>query len=186
MKRKCTIFQMIKWIALVILAFIVTFFLVRAAGKAIYSKTPDGGINESMYIDVNGTKQWINIYGEDIDNPVLLYLHGGPKSSTSHLDYVITRKWADVYTIVTWNQHNCGKSYNLEQNYIALTKDLFLNDGKEVTEYVLDYLAKDKLTILGQGRHSTNIVTSTKNLRENSLGINLVFSRVCGLFRDKI
>ncbi len=139
-----------------------------------------------MYININGTKQWINIYGEDIDNPVLLYLHGGPKSSTSHLDYVITRKWADVYTIVTWNQHNCGKSYNLEQNYIALTKDLFLNDGKEVTEYVLDYLAKDKLTILGQGRYSTNIVTSTKNLRENSLGINLVFSRVCGLFRDKI
>lgn len=140
---------MIKWIALVILAFIVTFFLVRAAGKAIYSKTPDGGINESMYIDVNGTKQWINIYGEDIDNPVLLYLHGGPGSATSDIDYAFTRKWADVYTVVTWDQRNCGKSYDTEQNDIMLTRELFMTDGKEVTEFILDYLSKDKITVLG-------------------------------------
>ena len=149
MKKKSKIFRVVKWIAVVIFLLLMVFFLVRAIGKAIYSQTPSGGINESMYIDVNGTKQWISIYGENINNPILLYLHGGPGSSTSHLDYVITRKWADVYTIVTWDQRNCGKSYNIEQNDVALTKDLFLTDGKEVTEYVLDYLSKDKLTILG-------------------------------------
>lgn len=132
MKKKSRIFRIIKWIAILILSLFVVFFLVRAIGKAIYNQTPAGGINESMYIDVNGTKQWISIYGEDIDNPVLLYLHGGPGSSTSHLDYVITRKWADVYTIVTWDQRNCGKSYSIEQNDITLTKDLFLTDGKKL------------------------------------------------------
>ena len=126
MKRKYMLFKIIKWTALVILALIVTFFLVRAIGKAIYTKTPDGGINQSMYIDVNGTKQWINIYGEDIDDPVLLYLHGGPGSATSDIDYAFTRKWADVYTVVTWNQRNCGKSYDAEQNDIVLTRKLFM------------------------------------------------------------
>lgn len=149
MKKKSKIFRVVKWIAIVLFPLFMVFFLIRAIGKAIYSQTPSGGINESMYIDVNGTKQWISIYGKNINNPILLYLHGGPGSSTSHLDYVITRKWADVYTIVTWDQRNCGKSYNIEQNDVALTKDLFLTDGKEVTEYVLDYLSKDKLTILG-------------------------------------
>lgn len=143
MKIQREIFRIIKWIAILILALLAVFFLVRAIGKAIYNQTPAGGINESRYIDVNGTRQWISIYGEDIDNPVLLYLHGGPGSSTSHLDYVITRKWADVYTIVTWDQRNCGKSYSKEQNDVALTKDLLLTDGKEVTKYVLDYLSKD-------------------------------------------
>lgn len=147
MKKK--VIKVIKWISLVVGVLIVSFFLVRAIGMAIYNRTPDGGINESMYIDVNGTKQWINIYGEDKDNPVLLYLHGGPGSSTSHIDYAFTRKWADVYTVVTWDQRNCGKSYDSKQNDIELTKELFLTDGKEVTEYVLDYLSKDKLTILG-------------------------------------
>lgn len=149
MKKKCTIFNILKWIAFVILALILTFFLVRAIGKAIYSKTPDGGINESMYIDVNGSKQWINIYGEDTDNPVLLYLHGGPGSATSDIDYVFTRKWADVYTVVTWDQRNCGKSYDAQQNDIVLTRELFMTDGKEVTEFLLNYLLKDKITILG-------------------------------------
>ena len=143
------VFKVIKWIAIVICALLVVFFLVRAIGMAVNNRTPDGGINESMYIDVNGTKQWINIYGEDKDNPVLLYLHGGPGSATSHIDYAFTRKWADVYTVVTWDQRNCGKSYDFEQNDIELTKELFLTDGKEVTEFVLDYLSKDKLTILG-------------------------------------
>lgn len=140
---------MIKWTALVILALLAAFFFVRAAGRAIYSKTPDGGINESMYIDVNGTKQWMNIYGEDIDNPVLLYLHGGPGSATSDIDYAFTRKWADVYTVATWDQRNCGKSYDAKQNAIVLTRELFMADGKEVTEFLLDCLSKDKITVLG-------------------------------------
>ena len=79
-----------------------------------------------MYVEINGTKQWINIYGDDINNPVLLYLHGGPGSSTSDIDYAFTRKWADVYTVVTWDQRNCGKSYDKSQDDLLLTKDLFM------------------------------------------------------------
>ena len=74
MKRR--IFKILKSIGLAIIAFIILFFIVRAVGVSINRRTPEGGINESMYVDINGTKQWINIYGENINNPVLLYLHG--------------------------------------------------------------------------------------------------------------
>ncbi len=147
MRKK--IVKIVKGIVAALFVLVMVFFLVRAIGKGIYNQTPDGGINESMYIDVNGTKQWINIYGEDLNNPVLLYLHGGPGSSTSSIDYVITRKWADVYTVVTWDQRNCGKSYDAKQNDIVLTRDLFMTDGKEVTEFLLEHLSKDKITVLG-------------------------------------
>ena len=149
MKKKSRVLTVLKWMSIVITASIVLFFSVRAVGIAVYNQTPDGGINESMYIDVNGTKQWINIYGKDTDNPVLLYLHGGPGSATSDIDHAFTRKWADVYTVVTWDQRNCGKSYDAEQNDTVLTRELFMTDGKEVTEFLLDYLSKDKITLLG-------------------------------------
>ncbi len=134
-----------KWI---FLAFAAVLFL-RAAGKAYNARVPKGGINESMVIDVSGTKQWLNIYGKDRKNPVLLYLHGGPGAATSHMDYAFTRKWADVYTVVTWDQRNCGKSFDCRQNSIPLSRELFLADGKAVTEFVLAYLSKEKLSILG-------------------------------------
>ena len=84
MKKKPKLLKILKGLAFIILILIVGFFVVRAIGKAIYNQTPEGGINESMYVDINGTKQWINIYGEDVNNPVLLYLHGGPAILIMH------------------------------------------------------------------------------------------------------
>jgi pimeloyl-ACP methyl ester carboxylesterase len=127
---------------------IIILLVVRLIGRSANSKTPDGGINESMLVDINGTQQWINIYGQDKDNPVLLYLHGGPGSATSHLDYAFTRKWSDVYTVVTWDQRNCGKSYDTSKTD-TITADIMMQDGKEMTEYLLDYMGKEKITLLG-------------------------------------
>ena len=133
-RTKSALLKVAKWTGITLLGLIVLLFAARFAGTTLNARTPSGGINESMYVEINGTKQWINIYGEDIHNPVLLYLHGGPGSSTSVIDYAFTRKWADVYTVVTWDQRNCGKSYDPEQNDIVLTKDLFMEDGRALTE----------------------------------------------------
>ncbi len=150
MKKILRVFlKTLKWLLIALAAVIVLFFVVRLIGQKIYSRTPEGGINEQMYVDINGTKQWISIYGQDRDNPVLLYLHGGPGSSTSTYDYAFTRKWSDVYTVVTWDQRNCGKSYSSDQNDTTLTYDLMMSDGVEMTKYLLDYLGKEKLTLLG-------------------------------------
>ena len=79
------------WVLITLAAVIIILLAARLFGKAVNGRTPDGGINETMYVDINGTKEWINIYGQDRDNPVLLYLHGGPGTTTSWLDWSILR-----------------------------------------------------------------------------------------------
>lgn len=143
------IFKVVKIFLITIASLVAAVLGAHGIGRAVNNTTPKGGINESMYVEINGTKQWINIYGENVDNPVLLYLHGGPGSSTSDIDYAFTRKWADVYTVVTWDQRNCGKSYDADQNDIPLTKALLLEDGKELSEYLIEHLNCDKITLLG-------------------------------------
>lgn len=64
MKRR--VFKILKITAPAIAAVTVVFFAVRAVGIGINRRVPEGGINESMYVDINGTKQWINIYGGDL------------------------------------------------------------------------------------------------------------------------
>ncbi len=167
------ILKFLKLLILIVLGIVIVFTTVRAIGRAINRKTPAGGISEARYIDVNGTKQWISIYGENKDNPVLLYLHGGPGSATSAYDYAFTRKWADIYTVVTWDQRNCGKSYDEGQNNVALTYELMMSDGKVVTEYVLNYLGKDKLTLLGHSWGSylgANLAISYPEYYEGYIG----------------
>lgn len=127
----------------------IMLLVLRQIGRMINRRTPKGGIHEELYVPINGSKQWISIYGKKKDNPVLLYLHGGPGASTSSYDYAFTRKWADVYTVVTWDQRNCGKSRCREQNDRSLTYDLILADGLEMTKFLLDHLGKEKLTVLG-------------------------------------
>lgn len=163
----------LKIFLITVAALVFSVLSAHGIGRAVNNRTPKGGINESMYVDINGTKQWINIYGEDIDNPVLLYLHGGPGSATSDIDYAFTRKWADVYTVVTWDQRNCGKSYDADQNDITLTKALLLEDGKELSEFLIEHLKCDKITILGHSWGSfygANLVLEYPELYECFIG----------------
>ena len=140
--------RLLRWAGIVLLSFIVVAFVARWIGQGINQRTPKGGINESMFVNINGTKQWINIYGQDRAHPVLLYLHGGPGSATSLYDYAFTRKWSDVYTVVTWDQRGCGKSYD-KSHPETITADIMMQDGKAMTEYLRDYLHVDKITLLG-------------------------------------
>lgn len=165
--------KVLKIVLITVGALVLVVLGAHGIGRIVNNRTPKGGINESMYVDINGTKQWINIYGENIDNPVLLYLHGGPGSATSDIDYAFTRKWADVYTVVTWDQRNCGKSYDKSQNDITLTRELFLEDGKEMTEFLLNKLERDKITILGHSWGSfygANLVLEYPELYEGFIG----------------
>lgn len=146
MKR---LLKILKWIGIIILALIVILLIVRFIGKMIYNRTPDGGINETMYIDVNGQEQWINIYGEDRDNPVMLYLHGGPGNATSFGDWIILRKLAKDYTVVNWDQRDSGKTLIHDPKDTEITSELMRSDIDIVADYVLDYMGKEKLTILG-------------------------------------
>jgi len=164
------IFTILKWIVIGFISFIfiaiLLILLIRGIGKAINNKTPDGGINETMYVDINNSTQWISIYGKDINNPVLLYLHGGPGAFTSYMDYKIFRKLSDVYTVVTWDQRDAGLSTKNNENQIDVpyTKELFMKDGVEMTKHLINYLHTDKIVLFG---HSWGTMLGTNLVLEH-------------------
>lgn len=144
-----TLLKVLKWFVLTLITLIVITLLVRSVGRLINSRAPEGGINRSMYIDVNGQQQWISIYGENKENPVMLFLHGGPGASTSYGDWVILRKLAKYYTVVSWDQRDCGKTWLKDAQGVPITPQIMRADLETVVDYVLDYMGKDKLTIMG-------------------------------------
>ena len=148
-KRKKTVLNALKAIGIAMLSAIILFLIVRAIGVRINQAIPKGGINEEAFIDINGTKQWISIYGQDLKNPVLLVLHGGPGWPESFSSYEYQKDWSDRYTVVTWDQRNCGLSYTPDQNDTVITYDLMMEDGVQMAEYLINYLGVEKITLLG-------------------------------------
>ncbi|MCR4643368.1 MAG: alpha/beta hydrolase [Lachnospiraceae bacterium] len=104
---------------------------------------------ESLYVDINGSKQWINIYGQKKDNPILLFLHGGPGGAMSAQAYPVLRKLSDIYTVVNWDQRGCGLSWTEDMKGTHVTFEQLFEDGEAMTAYLLDRFGVDRISVMG-------------------------------------
>jgi len=75
-------------VTLVVLAFIAA-FSYRAMGQHRIAEavkiTSPNGIDEAKFVNINGAEEWITIRDDDRNNPVILFLHGGPSEANSHV-----------------------------------------------------------------------------------------------------
>lgn len=120
---------------------------VTAAAIAIRSPK---SIAEAAYVRIGGIDQWIEIRGEDRDNPVLLCLHGGPGATWTPLTPLFL-SWEKTFTVVQWDQRGAGKTLESTGPSVAATMsiDRMAQDGIEVAEYLRARLHKDKIVLLG-------------------------------------
>jgi pimeloyl-ACP methyl ester carboxylesterase len=123
------------------------------------------GINEAGYIKIGGIDQWVQIRGEDRNNPVLLYLNGGPGFTTIGGTYWY-RDWERYYTMVMWDQRGEGKTFDRSGASVrdTMTISSFTRDGIELAEYLTRHLHKNRIILLG---HSWG----------SMLGVHIVLAR---------
>jgi len=117
--------------------------------KALAIRTPNR-IEESMFVKIGGIDQWVQIRGENSDNPVLLILDGGPGSS--YVPFTLTiRSWERYFTVVQWDQRGSGKTYGRNDRTRGgdMTIDRMTQDGIEITEFVRKRLHKKGVILLG-------------------------------------
>lgn len=107
------------------------------------------GIQEAGFVEIGGIEQWIQIRGEDRENPVVLILAGGPGNSLTPLTPVF-RAWERPFTIVHWDQRGAGKTYGRNRaDPGPMTIDRLVRDGIEVTRYLLEHLDRKQLIVVG-------------------------------------
>ena len=123
---------------------------IRARNAKQYVITSPRGIDEAQYVTIGGIEQWITIRGWDRDNPVLLFLHGGPGDVTNPWTFGLFAPWEKQFTVVQWDQRGAGRTLRKTGPSIAptMTVDTMVQDGIELSEYLRKHLAKDKIIIV--------------------------------------
>ena len=99
-------------------------------------------------VEIGGIKQRIHYISSNPDNPVLLFLHGGPGISNRHVIVTNHRDLTDKFIIVTWDQRGTGGSfYGIKHNSLTI-KD-FIEDTSQLIEWCCKKIYKDKIFIIG-------------------------------------
>ncbi|MBR1797066.1 MAG: alpha/beta hydrolase [Clostridiales bacterium] len=156
-KKRPIVVRILKWIGVAVLVLILGFVAVCIAGRNYHQVKRAieyrDGIDETIYVELNGQEQYLWIAGHDTSNPVIISLHGGPGAPTSFIDYCWIDELTDNYTVVSWDNRGCGRTYfrnidsdpdNETVNFEQAQEDL-----DALVDYLCDRFGQDQVIILG-------------------------------------
>jgi pimeloyl-ACP methyl ester carboxylesterase len=129
--------------------------------RALSIQTPNG-IEETQYVRLGGIDQWIQIRGEDRNNPVLLFVHGGPGSSESPMSSLF-RPWEKYFTVVMWDQRDAGKTFARNGAVREMSIARVAHDGIELAEFLRRHLHTNKIVVLG---HSWGTMVGVRMVKD--------------------
>ena len=150
------IFKVIIILIIFLITAIIVFAVYKGKGKAIKLTDKNGseyknGISTREKVKIGGEEQYIFLTGENKDNPVLLFLHGGPGSPEVALNsFKEGERLEEKFTVCYWEQRGSGLSYNAKpENDEDMTLDLMVSDTLELSNYLRNRFNQDKIYIMG-------------------------------------
>lgn len=133
---------------------IIIFLFIVSPGKTSPILDSDGNTvtNSIAVIEkpiIGGIPQGIIIRGENIRNPVLLYVHGGPGAPSYPTCKNDLKKLEKIFTVCYWEQRGAGMSYSANIPVASMNLNQMAEDAAQVTRYLMNKFNKQKIYMLG-------------------------------------
>lgn len=106
-------------------------------------------MEEKIFIEVNGINQGMFLQIENSENPVLLFLHGGPGSPEIAFNKKYPSGLEKIFTVCWWEQRGSGISYNRKIKSEEMTIDTMISDTIKVVQYLRKRFNKKKIYVMG-------------------------------------
>lgn len=120
------------------------------------------GIQQTFSATIGGVPQWLSVRGKDRNNPIILFVHGGPASPAMPTLWQFQRPLEDYFTVVQWDQRAAGKSLvstDPDRMDATLHIDRYVEDAIEVADLVRKRYGKRKIILIG---HSWGTIVAMK------------------------
>lgn len=109
----------------------------------------ENGISEIFPMELGSYKQWVMIRGENRNNPLLLFLHGGPGTANIGVAADTQKLLEEKFVVVNWDQLGAGLSYSKKIPEEALSVSKMVEYTNELIQYLLQRFQKEKLYLVG-------------------------------------
>lgn len=133
------------WILFVVFMILVCARAYRYGMCRIKAMT---GVEQNCYIDVRGMKQYLQLRGNNVNNPVILMLNPANSVLQNFTTYLFRNELVDEYTLVYWDQRGCGRTLFANKREKILYDDL-LKDLEVVVDYLCKRFHREKIILLG-------------------------------------
>ena len=151
--------------------------------KKRYRILSSNGIDEKLYVNINGQEQYVLIKGMDVNSPIILNLHGGPANPDAFFTYEFAKEIIDEFTYVSWDQRGCGRTYYKNKCTDPQNKsadfEQAIKDVDELIKYLCMRFNKDKVILMGHSYGSllgASYVSIHPERVEKYIGIGQVVS----------
>ena len=104
-------------------------------------------INYEGYMDIGGIEQYVTIKGQDIKNPFLFIIHGGPASPYDEFNNKI-QSWQENFNIVQWDQRGTSKTYRKNKK-LPESLDQLADDGLDLAHILKSQFEAEKIILVG-------------------------------------
>lgn len=140
--------------------FLTTALVILSGFIAIPASTPailgddgnvlPGSIARLEQVEIGNHKQWIMLRGQRVNNPVLLYLSGGPGQSDLSYSRVLFEDLTRDFVVVSWDERGTGKSYTSLDPTETLTLEQAIANTTELTNYLRERFEEEKIYLMGE------------------------------------
>ena len=134
-------------------------------------------------VTLGGIQQSILVRGKEEDNPILLFLHGGP--GTAQIGFM--PKYQDLleeeFLVVNWDQRGSGLSYVEGIPKETMNINQFVEDAVELIEYLKETYHKEKIYLMGHSWGSMLgmlLIHQYPNLFHGYIGVGQVANMLKG------
>lgn len=114
-----------------------------------FVKADSFSMDTLMDIELNGFPQKILIKTDNLNNPILLWLHGGPGTSEMFITHHCMDSLIGFFTVVHWDQRGSALSYNERIESTDVSFDKIFNDAIKLTDILRKTYHQDKIFLIG-------------------------------------
>ena len=135
--------------------------LVLVAGALLYGSISEwrlatstridapNGIESLESVEIGGVEQTIYLRGHDRNNPVMLFVHGGPGVPETGVARTFGLRLEEHFVVVHWDQRGAGNSCSPDVPDESLRLEQYLTDTAELVNLLRSRFGVEKIYLVG-------------------------------------